>query len=229
MTSSNDEQPQPDASVRATLDAMGLESNELRAAVLAGYEESSRITPNDVATRAGYIEWATPLRYLGDTYVPRGFKRARPGGFEVLRSPDDAFDVAVTRGNFTTGLEDGMPSTYTTRGPLTGQAIRGNRNQLRLDSNVLSFDRRRVDPVAGPGHWTWLLLHYRDEMLEEIRVELSIPVEFDGSEVEGRRGTVTHFEPRLILPSISVSDAGADIHNNEDEGDDEIDISISRR
>jgi len=206
---------------------MGLASNDLRSSVLAGYEESARVTENDVATRAGYIEWATPLRHLGDLYVPRGFNRARPGGFEVLRSPDASFDIAVAKGNYATGLNDRMPTTFTKRGPLTGQAVTGNRNQLRLRTNVLAFDRRKTHTATSTGRWTWLLLHHHDERQAEIRVELSAPVEFDGAE-EGRDGTVTQFEPRLILPPISLLSANP-ADEEEDDGDEDIDIPISRR
>src|SRR4051812_21016135 len=99
MANSAQPEPQPDPLVASQLHAMsGLASDPLRAAVLAAHEDASRTTENDVATRAGYVRWATTLRYLGDAFADKGFRRVRPGGFEVLRSPDQSFDIAVAQG-----------------------------------------------------------------------------------------------------------------------------------
>lgn len=220
-------EPQPDPAVVLALQAMGLDSDHLRAAILAGYVDKARVTSHDVVTRGGFLMWATPLRYLGDAYVRKGFRRERPGGFEVLRSPDETFDISVAPGTYATGQSDRMPSTSIERGPLTGQAVDGNRGQMLLESNVIPFGAKEVRPDAIRGRWTWLLLHFYDESADEIRVELSVPVEFDRKRPGNGRGIVTHFDPRLILPPI-VLDASTDIED-EDEGDDEIDIPIDRR
>jgi hypothetical protein len=161
-------------------------------------------------------------------YVPKGFRRERPGGFEVLRSPDESFDITVAAGNSATGRPDGMPSTRIERGPLTGQAVDANRHQIRFDSNVVPFGRREPRPEVAPGRRTWLLLHCWDESADELRVELSIPIEFSrraGTDYE--RGAVSRFDPRLILPPIPLGD-NAEIED-DDEGGDEIDIPVDRR
>ena len=104
-THSQPQEPQPEPAVRIALHAMGLASDDLRAAARAGHDEAARVTANDVATRAGYLRWATPLRYLGDEYVPKGFRRERPGGFEVLRSPSGEFDIGIAAGSPATGRQ----------------------------------------------------------------------------------------------------------------------------
>jgi len=222
------QEPQPEPGVRIALRAMGLTSDDLRAAARAGHDEAARVTANDVATRAGYLRWATPLRYLGDEYVSKGFRRERPGGFEVLRSPNAEFDIGVAAGNPGTGRKDRMPTTRIDRGPLTEQAVGSNRDQMRLDAKVIPFGLRELRPENVPGRLTWLLLHFYDERADELRVELSVPVEFTRKRgTDNERGTVTRFEPRLLLPSIQLDD-NAEIED-EDEGDDEIDISVDRR
>ena len=209
-------EPQPDPSVAVALRAMGLDSGQLRAAVLAGHDLAARFTPNDVATRAGFNRWAETMRYLGDAYVPKGFSRERPGGFEVLRSPDGSYDIAVAPGNPATGLPDRMPSTRVERGPLTGQAVAGNRDQLRFDSNVVPYGANEPRLDEQTGSWTWLLLHYHDEWAEELRSELSAPIEFAvKNESTSQRGLVTRFKPRLILPAIPLSDS-AEGEDDED-------------
>jgi hypothetical protein len=180
-----------------------------------------------VATLGGYLRWAIPLRYLGDAYAPQGFRRERPGGLEVLVSPDGSFRIAIAAGNYSTGLDDRMPTTRIDRGPLTGQAVDFNRDQVRLDSNVIPFGPKELRPDVVPAHLTWLLLHFYDEHADEIRVELSVPIEFTRKAgTSHERGMVTRFEPRLILPAISLA-VVADF--DHDEGDDQIDIPIDRR
>lgn len=211
--------PQPD--VVSALHTMGLGCDSLRHAALAGHDEAIAATANDVVTRAGYVRWATPLRYLGDIYVPRGWSRERPQGFELLVNPDKTFGFAIAPGDFATGTER-MPSTRIERGPLTGQAVAGNRDQIRFAAEIHpSFAEN-----ALPGMQTWLLLHYFDEPAEELRLELSLPVEFTKTP-KSERGSVTRFEPRLILPSIPLVDDA--VMMDDDEGGDEIEISVERR
>lgn len=220
-------EPQPDPNVASQLHVMGLASNPIREAIRAGHDEAARCTNNDVATRAGYLRWATPLRYLGDVYGSKGFRRERPGGFEVLRSPDGTFAIAVAAGSYATGT-DRMPMTRIERGPMTGQAVHGNRDQIRFDANIVPLGPRELRQAIARGPLTWLLLHVYDESADELRVELSVPVEFtckSGTDVE--RGTVTRFEPRLILPPIPLAE-NAEIED-EDDDDEEIDIPVDRR
>ena len=121
-----------------------------------------------------------------------------------------------------------MPITRIVRGPLTGQAVDGNRDQMRLDPKIVPLGWREAGVKAVPGRWTWLLLHYYNEPANEIRLELSVPIEFTrkrGTDTE--RGTVTRFEPRLFLPPIELTD-NTEVED-DDEGDDEIDIPVDRR
>lgn len=220
-------EPQPDPIVASQLHEMGLSSDPLREAIRAGHDEAARCTNNDVATRAGFLRWATPLRYLGDRYGPKGFRRERPGGFEVLRSPDGAFDIAIAPGSYGTGT-DQMPMTRIERGPMTGQAVHGNRHQIRFDSNVIPLGARELRQAMARGPLTWLLLHFYDESADELRIELSVPVEFTRkSGTDAERGIVTRFEPRLILPPVPLAEM-AELAD-EDHDDDEINVPVDRR
>jgi hypothetical protein len=71
----------------------------------------------------------------------------------------------------------------------------------------------------------WLLLHYLDEVDQEIRVELSFPVEFTKI-AKSERGFVTSFEPRLVLAPIPLA---PQVDMDADEGEEEIDIPVSSR
>src|SRR5690242_16123576 len=126
----------PKAETISLLEFHGLPSAvSLVEAIAAAHDEAERCTDNDVATRQGYLRWATPFRYLGDEYVPKGWKRERPGGYELLVSPDGKLGIGVAQGDQATGTNK-MPSTLLERGPLTQQAVRGNRNQMRFPAEV---------------------------------------------------------------------------------------------
>jgi hypothetical protein len=201
---------------------MGLSSDDLLAAVEDANAEALECTKNDVVSRAGFIRWSSPLRRLGDDYADKGFTRERPRNFELLVSPDRTFAVTVAPGDHNTGT-DKMPSTRIDRGRLTGQAVVGNRHQLGFDS--ISSEFEQTDRYAGTT--IWLLLTYFDEAAEELRLELSVPVEFVPKPT-GKRGHVVAFEPRLKLPSIALA-AVADIeHEDEDDGG-QIDVPVARR
>jgi hypothetical protein len=212
---------QSDPNVASQLAMMGLEADDLRDAVLDANAEALECTPNDVISRAGFVRWSSPLRRLGDIYVPKGHTRERPKGFELLVSPDRTFALTVAPGDHATGT-DRMPSTRIDRGPLTGQAVTGNRHQLGFGEIDTDFARAMEATMK-----IWLLLVYYDELNEEIRLELSLPVEFTRTP-KGQRGFVTAFEPRLVLPAISLVET-ADISNDDEDEDGQIDVPVARR
>ncbi len=103
-------QPQPDPQVAADLQTMGLSSDDLRVVVRDANAEALECTANDVASRAGFIRWSSPLRRLGDEYAPKGFTRERPKNLELLVAPDRTFALTLAPGDRNTGTE-AMPST----------------------------------------------------------------------------------------------------------------------
>lgn len=215
-------EPQPDPAVAAALRAMRLESNDLRNAARDANAEALECTANDVAAMAGFLKWARPLRRLGDVYVPKGFIRERPKNFEMLVSPDRSFALTIAPGDRNTGTRE-MASTRIERGPLTGQAVTGNRFQLGFEEDTLAA-AIEFEPTQTA---LWLLLVYYDDFAEEIRTELSLPVEFTKTP-RSERGYVTAFEPRLILPAIPLS-SNADIGEDDGEDDGQIDVPVARR
>lgn len=215
-------QPQPHPEVASQLHVLGVASDMLREAGLAGQEVADRCTENDVQTRSGYDRWATMLRYLGDVYVPQGWTRDRPGGFERLLSPNGLSAIVVAPGSYSTGVADRMPTTRDDRGPMTGEAVGHNIGQLGFPSNVHPM----FAEMSTPDTRTWTLLHFFDKAAEELRLELSVAVEF--SKMKNGRGIVTRFDPRLILPAVDLS-GRTESRDDEDEGDDQIDIAVTRR
>jgi len=217
-------QPEPDLDplVAVELRRMQLEASVLLAAVRDANDEALECTTNDVASMAGYLRWGRPLRRLGDAYAPKGFKREHPKNFEMLVSPDRTWALTIAPGDRNTGTST-MPSTRIERGPLTGQAIEGNRHQLGFMDDTLAAAKEfeTIYPTL------WLLLVYYDEHAEEIRSELSLPVEFTKTR-KSERGHVTAFEPRLILPVIDLADS-TDADDEDQDEDGQIDVPVARR
>lgn len=221
MQSQHHPQDGDDAAVTAALASMRLSADDLRSALLAADHRASECTENDVRTLAGTLRWATPLRHLGDAYASRGFSRVSRGGFEMLVGPNERWALSVAPGDSATGTER-MPTTRVSRGPLTGQAVDRNLQQLSF------FGKNESNEVGSiPGFKVWLLLHFVDPLANEIRSELSLPVEFR-STADGKKGHVTRFEPRLILPPIA-RDELASPEREDDDDDDLLDIPIARR
>lgn len=242
-TTPRPDQPQPVARVASQLNQLGLSSDVLRDAALAGHADAISCTTNDVGTRSGYVRWATPLRYLGDHYAA-GWTRKRPKGFELLVNPERNIGVGIVPGDRWTGVEldpvsgqPRMPHSRIDRGPVTAQLIVGNRDQTHFGA--------KVHPAFAsgllPGLTVWLLLHHvhRDAITgaEELRLELSVPVEFYRPKPGSDRGLITRFAPRLILPAILLEESALlgeslddQMTDDRDEGDNgTIDIDITRR
>lgn len=216
---SNPERRQEWAKAKADLHGKGLDPDEIVEALIAGHEDAQQTTENDVITRSGYVLWATPLRVLGDKYVPKGWKRDRPGGFERLLNPEGTMAISVAAGSRATGTDE-MPSSRLDRGPLTKQVVDHNRGQLDFASL-----QSRVGRVPVPSLTYWLLLHFYDESQNEIRCELSVPLETSRPNKDGR-ARVTAFGERLRIPAIQFGDTPV----REDEEDvGEIDIPVERR
>lgn len=214
----------PKAETISELARHGLpEAVDLVEAIAAGNDAAERSTDNDVATLAGYLRWAVPLRYLGDEYVRKQWKRKHSSCYERLVSPDGKEEIIVAQGDSATGTEK-MPWTLIDRGPLTRQAVEGNRDQMRFPAIHPEF---AVDP--RPDVRTWMLLHFFDRDLNEIRVELSVPVEFTkcrGEYGQKNRGHITKFEPRIILPTIKLTpEASID----DEPASEPIDVPVTRR
>lgn len=216
-------QSQPQPEVVSRLHTHGLpDCDTLREAALSGHDEAAATTSNDVATRGGFVRWANPLRYLGDTEAKSGWTRERPGGYEMLVSPDRKKAIGIAPGDSATGTER-MPSTRIERGPLTGQVVAGNRDQIRFAAEV--HPQFADSPL--PGIETWFLLTYFDEREGELRLELSVPVEFTRTP-KSERGHVTKFDPRIILPAVALVD-DASIGRDDDDGDEQIEVPVNIR
>jgi len=75
---------------------------------------------------------------------------------------------------------------------------------------------------------TWWLLHYVDEPLGEIRLELSRATNFTPLRQGSSRGYIDEFEPRLILEPIDISISSDEEEDDDDGYGDDLDVPVER-
>ena len=201
---------------------LDLTADELRDAVQMGYTHAAGCTNHDPRSLPGTIAWGKATGHLRDIKKPQGWRADRESNFETTVHPTNSHCVAFAAGTSGTGRDDGLPpTTKTPRGPATGRAVWRNR-QLSLGAGTDVF-AGTGEQVEDSERATWLLLHYFDCDGEEIRIELSCPLELVGSQI-------TQWRDRILLDAIPFAADDLDVPLHDDEDDDgQIDIDIQRR
>ena len=175
--------------VRAALRELGLTPEVLEEALKAGLGAAALCTANHPPGFPGIAMWAETIASLGEQLILQGWRRDDRENYSTVVHNDGILGIAVASGTADTGRANGRPTTRHAKGPVTHQAVERNA--------YLPFDRLPENPDAPT--LIWLLLHYRTN--EELRSELSFPVEIDES------GRVTDWGTRLILTPIELEPA----------------------
>jgi hypothetical protein len=179
--------------VSSRLDALGLEEAQLADIVRRGYVAFISCTPNDPPLYPGFSAWATMVRGLREYLLPE-WERSDENNYSLVINPARNVAVAVATGDDATGLPDATPTTKSSKGPSTVEAVTSNQIQLELPYVF--------PPVAAPARpasldeqrMTWILLVHR--ALGEVRCELSLPTSM------GTDGRVDGWRERIILKAI---------------------------
>jgi hypothetical protein len=198
---------------------LGLSEGLLRRALDAGIREASACTAHNPANYPGMVVWGTTIRELRDELVPAAWGARDDRGFPTVAHPRGTHQIAVAAGTVDTGRRNAIPRTRRTKGKVTELAIEFN--QLGLGD--LESGSEYFAPTDGgePIEQTWYLLHYRDDLADEVRLELSLPGEM-------KKGYITGWLERIILEPL----AGAgDFPFGDDDPDDgpSLDISVTPR
>lgn len=215
--------PSTQARAQAQLESMGIPGEFLQAAADEAWRAASRCTDNDVQSMRGFLIWGVTIRFLRDRLCPLGWTIGRDKNFETVVSPDGRVAITAAAGDSHTGDPARMPATRTERGPQTKLVIAAN-NQLTLEDELRHV---RGDDAPAEAE-TWFLLSYHDPIGEEIRIELSRGITFTASG-GGKHGIVSHFEPRILLDPLDVSDGAIEESEQDRAADEQIDVPVSRR
>ena len=179
--------------VKARLAELGLGETELAETVRRGYIAFASCTPNDPPFFPGFSAWATMVRGLREYLLP-DWERSDENNYSLVINPAGTVAIAVATGDDATGKPDAVPTTKSSKGPSTVEAVTSNQIQLELPYVF--------PPVAAPARpagtdeqrMTWILLVHR--AIGEVRCELSLPTSM------GTDGRVDGWRERIILSAI---------------------------
>lgn len=177
---------------------LGLTTDILINAVRAAYQAWSNCTDLDPKMYPGLTVWAVAIRHLRMGLLPQQWQARDDGNFSVTVSPDGQVAITVATGDDRTGIADRIPTTQSSKGPRTMEAVAANNKQMGLD---LVFPDGWIPPLYDPAKFgdcaTWLLLIHRDDLA--VRAELSHPLGFDDYK------RVSGWKERILLPSVDVA------------------------
>lgn len=179
--------------VHSRLTELGLEETKLAEIVRRGYVAFASCTPNDPPLFPGFSAWATMVRGLREYLLP-AWQRSDENNYSLVVNPTGDMAIAVATGDEATGRRDAVPTTKSSKGPSTVDAVTSNQMQLELPYVF--------PPVAAPARpasrdeqrMTWILLVHRAR--GEVRCELSLPTSM------GMDGRVDGWRERIILSAI---------------------------
>lgn len=206
--------------VQARLAELGLEGGPLMEVVQRGYIAFSMCTENDPPLFPGFSAWAQTVRALREYLVPRGWRRCDENNYSLVVSPDDAHAIAVATGDDGTGRSGFHPSTKSSKGPSTADAIITNQMQLSLPLDLDVPHPFAGDAESNAERLTWILLVYRGA--GEVRSELSLPSSM------GTDGRIESWQERIILGAMPTDPIGIEITPPSPVLPD-IEVSVKRR
>lgn len=197
---------------------LGLTLDTLLNAVTAAYQAWSNCTDLDPKMYPGLTMWAVAIRHLRAGLLPK-WQAKDDGNYSITVSPDGQVAITVATGDDGTGIADRIPTTQSSKGPRTMEAIAANNKQMGFE---LTFPDGWVPPLYDPAKFgdctTWILLIHREDAA--VRAELSHPLEFDDNK------RVSGWKERILLPSV---DTGPLDEVEVEEGEQPVDVPVQRK
>jgi hypothetical protein len=190
--------------VQSRLAELGLDPEALAHVIKRGYVAFTMCTVNDPPLFPGFAAWAQTVRALREYVVPQGWRRCDENNYSLVINPTEDMAIAVATGDDGTGCFDAVPTTKSSKGPSTAEAVVANQAQLTFEFEVPEasvVDDGDDDSVEE--RMTWLLLVHRGE--GELRSELSLPLSM------GTDGRIESWQERIVLGAIPTDPTEIDI------------------
>jgi hypothetical protein len=184
---------------RDRLAQLGLDALIFTQAIQRGQAIAAGYTPNHPAICRGISQWGEIIAALREQLLPRGWTRMTEDNFPLTVNPTRTIAISVSTGDESTGIADAIPSTSSTKGPRTADAVIINALQLNLFGNV---PLRPEELKESNGVMTWIFLFHRDVTAQETRFELSRPVKMDSD------GHVDVWAERILFPELPFGTSG---------------------
>ena len=199
---------------------LGLKHTPIVEAVKRGYVAFISSTPNDPPLFPGFAAWAMVVRALREYLLPEGWQRSDENNYSLVVNSAGTVAIAVATGDDGTGDADEHPTTKSSKGPSTVEAVVSN--QLKLD---LGYEPPELPQPARPAakeqRETWLLLVHRAQ--GEVRCELSLPTSM------GSDGRVDGWQERIILSAIPTDPDIFGVATPSPPDQPDIDVAVKRR
>lgn len=181
--------------VQERLAELGLEEEPLRNVARSGYLAYINCTANHPPLIPGILAWGETVRALREYLLPIGWRRSDENNYSLAIDPSGRIAIAVATGDDGTGLADTLPSTKSSKGPCTIDAVATNQLQFGfMEPETAPIPIESVD--QSDERTTMLLLTHRTQ--HEVRSELSIPSSI------GPDGRVDGWNERIILGSVPI-------------------------
>lgn len=190
--------------VQSRLAELGLDADALAQVIKRGYVAFTLCTPNDPPLYPGFAAWAQTVRALREYLVPEGWDRCDENNYSLVINPAGTMAIAVATGDDGTGRVEAMPTTKSSKGPSTAEAVIANQAQLTFDFYVPETAAPADGDVARDERITWMLLVHRGT--GEVRSELSLPMSM------GADGRIESWQERIILGSMPTDPTEIDIN-----------------
>ena len=196
------------------LEKLGITEEVITTAVEAGEAEARQCTENDAPMARGLYRYLRTVRVLRDGTATKGWGRDNPRNFARAVSPERQSAIAPAFGDERTGDPKLQPSTKYHKGTMVMEAVGAN-----VQLELFEVPETHTATVASPSIATWILLYHVAE--DEIRYELSLPIETIGGYISGWR-------ERIIFPPLARSPQTGLVAPQEEFAPD-IDILVARR
>lgn len=206
--------------VQTRLAELGLDPEALAQVIKRGYVAFTLCTVNDPPLFPGFAAWAQTVRALREYLVPQGWRRCDENNYSLVINPTEDMAIAVATGDDGTGRIDAVPTTKSSKGPSTAEAVVANQTQLTFAFEELPSVATDEGDEAIEERMTWLLLVHRGE--GEVRSELSLPLSM------GTDGRIESWQERIILGSMPTDPTEIDINPPSPVMPD-IEVDVKRR
>jgi hypothetical protein len=129
-------------------------------------------------------------------YLVPAWERCDDNNYSLAVNAEGTVAIAVATGDEDTGRTDGEPTTKSSKGPATAEAVTSNQTQFELPLIFPPVQVPARPAETAEKRMTWILLVHR--AVGEVRCELSLPTSM------GADGRVDGWRERIILKPIPI-------------------------
>lgn len=180
------------AEYRDQLSELGLKEEWLKPIAERALVAFNSATRHDPKSAAGVSSYNIVVRTLRDVLCPKGWKLKTDNNLEITENELLGISIIVSSGDKGTGNPNKMPKTKNGKGEQTKKIVLQNNIEPTLFEE---FEAEHIKEQQISS--TWMLLYHIDMKAKQVRMELSLPIEFDYYDTR-----VSSWKDRIILPTL---------------------------